>query len=148
MATPTIPTAQEVQDQVRAAVRKGQEVTLEAIKSVADAVSSVAPKIPAAVSDLTRPLAEALPKPEAVVAKVYDLAEKALAEQRKLTEETVKAVAALRPATKAADETAEETAEETADETAEETADETADETAAKTADEATGESPQQPPAA
>lgn len=148
MAALTIPTAQEVQDQVRAAVRKGQEVTLEAIKSVADAVSSVAPKIPAAVSDLTRPLAEALPKPEAVVAKVYDLAEKALAEQRKLTEETVKAVAALRPATKATEETAGEAADETADEATGETTGETGDGAAAKTADEAAGESPQQPPAA
>src|SRR5215813_13048795 len=101
MAAPTIPTAQEVQDQVRAAVRKGQEAALEAIKSIAETVSSVAPKIPAAVSDLTKPIAQALPNPEAVVAKVYDLAEKALAEQRKLTEETVKAVAALRPAAKA-----------------------------------------------
>jgi hypothetical protein len=104
MAIPTIPTAQEVQDQVRAAVRRGQEVAIEAIKSVAGTVSSIAPKIPAAVSELTRPLAGVLPAPEAVVAKIYDLAEKALAEQRRLAEEALKATAALRPAAKAADE--------------------------------------------
>ena len=110
MSTPTIPTAQEVQDQVRAALRKGQEAALEAIKAFAGAVSSIAPKIPAAVSDFTRPLAEALPKPETVVAKVHDLAGKARTEQRKLAEEALKATAALRPAAKAAGESAGETA--------------------------------------
>jgi hypothetical protein len=100
MSTPAIPTAREVQDHVRGAVRKGQEAALEAIKSVAGTVSALAPKIPAKVSDLTRPLAEALPNPEAVVAKVYDLAEKALSEQRRLMEEALKATAALRPAAK------------------------------------------------
>jgi transketolase len=110
MSTPTIPTAQEVQDQVRAALRKGQEAALEAIKAFAGAVSSIAPKIPAAISDFTRPLAEALPKPETVVAKVHDLAEKARTEQRKLAEEALKATAALRPAARAAGESAGETA--------------------------------------
>lgn len=112
MSTPTIPTAQEVQDHVRVAVRKGQEAALEVIKSVADTVSTLAPKIPAKVSELTRPLAEALPKPEAVVAKVYDLAEKALSEQRRLTEEALKATAALRPAAKDANAAADEAADE------------------------------------
>jgi hypothetical protein len=103
MSTPTIPTAQEVQDHVRVAVRKGQAAALEVIKSVADTVSTLAPKIPAKVSELTRPFAEALPRPEAVVAKVHDLAEKALSEQRRLMEEALKATAALRPAAKDAD---------------------------------------------
>jgi hypothetical protein len=140
MATPTIPTAQEVQDQVRAAVRKGQAAALEAIKSVAETVSSVAPKIPGAVSDLAgklpapeavaarahdlagqalarqRQLASKLPVQHAAVARVFDFAEGFLAGQRKFAEDTLKATAALRPA--------------------------------AKAADEAPGESPQQPPAA
>jgi hypothetical protein len=110
MSTPTIPTAQEVHDHLRGAVRRGEEAALEAFKSVADAVSSFAPRIPARVSDLTRPLAEALPNPEAVVAKAYDLAEKALSEHRRLTEEALKATAALRPAAKGADEAADEAA--------------------------------------
>jgi hypothetical protein len=136
MTTPTIPSAREVQDQVLTAVRKGQQAALEAIKSVADTVSSVAPKIPAAASGLTRPLASKLPTSEAVMAKAYDLAGQALAEQRKLAgklpikeavvtrvfdfadtfladrrkfaEDTLKATAALRPAAKAADQTADE----------------------------------------
>lgn len=106
MSTPTIPTAQEVQDHLRVAVRKGQEAAGEAIKAVAGTVSSLAPKIPARVSQFTRPIAEALPNPEAVVAKVYDLAGRALSEQRRLTQEAMKATAALRPAAKGADEPA------------------------------------------
>ncbi len=136
MTTPTIPTAHEVQDQVLAAVRKGQQAALEAIKSVVDTMSSVAPKIPAAFSELTSPLTRKLPTPEAVTAKAYDLAGQALAEQRKLAaklpiqeavvarvfdsadtfladrrkfaEKTLKATAALRPAAKAADQAADE----------------------------------------
>jgi hypothetical protein len=132
MTTHTIPTAQEVQNQVLAAVRKGQRAALEAVKSVVDTVSSVAPKIPAAASGLAGPLTRKLPTPEAVTAKAYDLAGQALAEQRKLAgklpiqeafvarvfdsadtflagrrklaEETLKATAALRPAAEAADE--------------------------------------------
>jgi hypothetical protein len=144
MTTHTIPTAQEVQDQVLSAVRKGQQAALEAIKSVAGAVSSVAPKFPAAATGITGPLAGMLPTPEAVVAKAYDLAGQALAEQRKLAaklprheaavasvfdfadaflagqrkfvEEALKATAALRPAAKAADETTSEAASQTAGE--------------------------------
>jgi hypothetical protein len=138
MTTPTIPTAQEVQDQVLSAVRKGQQAALEAIRSVAGAVSSVVPKLPAAATRITGPLADQLPTPEAVVARAYDLAGQALAEQRKLAaklprheaavasvldfadtflanqrkfvEEALKAAAALRPAAKAADEATSEAA--------------------------------------
>src|SRR3954452_18835852 len=100
MSTPTIPTAQEVQDHVRVAVRKGQAAALEVIKSVADTVSTLAPKIPAKVSELTRPLAAALPNPEAVVAKVYDLAGTPLSEQRGVREGARRPTPALRPAAK------------------------------------------------
>jgi hypothetical protein len=141
MTTPTIPSAREVQDQVRTAVRKGQQATLEAIKSVADTMSSVAPRIPAAASGL----AGKLPTSEAVMAKAYDLAGQALAEQRKLAgklpiqeatvtrvfdfadafladrrkfaEQALQATAALRPAAKPADQAADQAAGEAPAET-------------------------------
>jgi len=91
----TIPTVEEVQEQYLAAVRKGQEVALDAIKNVVETVQSVTSKIPT----VNVPLADKLPTPEAIVANAFDFAGQLLAEQRKFTEEALKATAALRPGT-------------------------------------------------
>ena len=74
-------------------VRKGQEIALDAIKTMVDTVQTITPKIPAV--DL--PLAEKLPKPHDVVAGGYDFAEKLLSSQRKFADEVVKATAPLMP---------------------------------------------------
>lgn len=92
-----IPATEELQEQVIAAVRKGQQTTLEAIKSLVEAVSSATSKLPSAPAHLSVPFADRLPTAEAVVSGAYDFAGQLLAEQRKFTEEIVKATAALRP---------------------------------------------------
>lgn len=97
----------EVQQQVLAAVRKSQEITLDAIGKVVGAVSAVAGKLPAS------PLAErlpslsalpgvsALPRPDAVVSGAFDFLDRLVAEQRHFAGELVKATSGLHPAAKA-----------------------------------------------
>jgi hypothetical protein len=100
---------QEVQEQVLGAIRKSQEMTLDAVKKVVGTVTAAQAKLPAPfdgkVSSL--PLAEklqelpqlsALPEPEAVVSSTFDFLGQLLAEQRKFATELIKATAALRPA--------------------------------------------------
>jgi len=89
MATVT----EELQDQVLSTVQKGQEIALDAIKTVVDTVQSITPKIPS----VSLPFAEKLPKPEEVVANGYDFAEQLLTSQRKFADEVVKATAPLLP---------------------------------------------------
>ncbi len=89
----TTSTQKELQDQFLSMVRKGQEIALDAIKTMVDTVQTITPKIPAV--DL--PFAERLPKPHDVVAGGYDFAEKLLSSQRKFADEVVKATAPLMP---------------------------------------------------
>ncbi len=84
---------QELQDQFLSTIRKGQEIALEAIKTMVDTVQSITPKVPS----VHMPFADRLPKPEAVVANGYDFTEKFLADQRKFADEVVKATAPLLP---------------------------------------------------
>jgi len=84
---------QELQDQFLTTVRKGQEIALEAIKTMVDTIQNITPKVPSV--DL--PFADKLPKPQEVVADSYDFAEKLLTSQRKFADEVVKATAALLP---------------------------------------------------
>lgn len=97
----------EVQEQVLGAVRKSQEITLDAIKQVVEAVNAVADKLPALPlaeklpSLSTLPGVSALPKPEAVVSSAFDFLSRLLAEQRNFAGELVKATSSLRPAAKA-----------------------------------------------
>ena len=90
-STSTTSTPKELQDQILSMVRKGQEIALDAIKTMVDSVQTITPKIPAV--DL--PFAEKLPKPHDVVASGYDFAEKLLTSQRKFADEVVKATAPL-----------------------------------------------------
>jgi hypothetical protein len=99
---------EELQEQVLTAVRKGQDKTLGAIKTVVDAASRVTHKIPAVSLpfetrlpfDGKLPFEGKLPKPERIVSGAYDFAEKLLADQRKFADDVLKATAALRPAAK------------------------------------------------
>lgn len=92
-STSTTSTPKELQDQFLSMVRKGQEIALDAIKTMVDTVQTITPKIPAV--DL--PFAERLPKPHDVVAGGYDFAERLLTSQRKFADEVVKATAPLMP---------------------------------------------------
>ena len=92
-STSTISTPKELQDQFLSMIRKSQEIALDEIKTMADSVKTVTPKIPAV--DL--PFAERLPKPHDVVAGSYEFAEKLLTSQRKFADEVVKATAPLMP---------------------------------------------------
>ena len=89
-STPT----QGLQDELLNAVRKSQETVIDALKTWAETVQSITPKLPS----VPVPGADKLPKPEDLVASAYDFAEQLLASQRKFAEEVVKATASLRPA--------------------------------------------------
>src|SRR5438477_10922550 len=89
----TTSTQKELQDQFLSMVLKGQEIALDAIKTMVDTVQTITPKIPSV--DL--PFADRLPKPHDVVAGSYDFAEKLLTSQRKFADEVVKAAAPLLP---------------------------------------------------
>jgi hypothetical protein len=80
-----------LQDEILKTVAKSQETVLEAIRSWADAVATITPKVP----PVNVPFVDRLPKPEEVVASAYDFAEQLLAGQRKFAEEVLKATAPL-----------------------------------------------------
>lgn len=97
------------QERILSAVRKGEKITLDAIKTAVDAASRVTGKIPGVKLpfEAKLPFAGTLaklegkfPRPEALVSGTYDFAEKLLAEQRKFAGEVLKTTAALRPAAK------------------------------------------------
>ena len=94
-STSTTSTQKELQDQFLSMVLKGQEIALDAIKTMVDTVQTITPKIPA----VDVPFADRLPKPHDVVAGGYDFAEKLLTSQRKFAEEVLKATSSLTPAT-------------------------------------------------
>ena len=85
--------AQDLQEDFLNALRKSEETVVEAIKTWVETVQSIAPKVPS----VQVPGADKLPKPQEVVANVYDFAEQLLATQRKFAEEVVKATASLTP---------------------------------------------------
>jgi len=84
---------QDLQDQFLSTVRKSQEMTLDALKTLVDAVQNITPKI----RSINVPFADQLPKPQDVVASSYDFAEQLLTSQRKFADEVVKATTALLP---------------------------------------------------
>ena len=84
---------QEVQDEFLSTIRKSQETVIDAIKTWAEAVPSLAPQL----SSVQLPLADKLPKPEEVVATAYDFAEQLLASQRRFAEEILKTTSPLLP---------------------------------------------------
>ncbi len=86
-STPT----QGLQDELLNAVRKSQETVIDALKTWAETVQSITPKLPS----VPVPGADKLPKPEDLVASAYDFAEQLLASQRKFAEEVVKATTSL-----------------------------------------------------
>ncbi len=97
----------DVQQQVLGAVRKSQEMTLDAIKQIVETVNAAAGKLPARpampfavkLPSLPQlPAGPSLPTPETVVSSTFDFLDRLLAEQRKFAGELVKATSDLRPA--------------------------------------------------
>jgi hypothetical protein len=93
MASTSTSTQKELQDQFLSMVRKGQEIALDAIRTMVDSVQTITPKIPT----VDVPFADKMPKPQDIVASGYDFAEKLLTSQRKFADEVVKAAAPLLP---------------------------------------------------
>jgi hypothetical protein len=89
----TTSTQQEIQDQFFSIVAKGQEITLDAIKTMVDTIQSVTPKLPS----IDVPFADKLPNAQEVVTSGYEFAEKLLTSQRKFASEVVKTTSQLLP---------------------------------------------------
>ena len=91
--TETRNVGQEVQAEILKTVRRSQEAVIEAIKTWADTVRSIAPPMP----EVSLPFSDKLPKPEELVGNAYDFAEKLLASQRKFAEDVLHATTPLLP---------------------------------------------------
>ena len=89
--TETRSTAQEIQTEVLGAVRKGEEILVDALKVWAEAAQSITPSIP--MPNLL--YGGKLPKPEEFVASTYDFAEQLLISQRKFAESLLEAMKPL-----------------------------------------------------
>ncbi len=89
--TDTITAGRELQVQILDAVRKSQEMAIEAIKTWADAIQPMTSAMP----PVTLPLADQLPKPEELVRSGYEFAEQLLASQRKFAEDVFHVTAPL-----------------------------------------------------
>ena len=95
------------QEEILAATRKSQEAMIAALKSWLETVRTATPKLTAMYAPLTDklpklppvslPFADKLPTPEEAVASAYHTAEQLLANQRKFTEDLLKAMTPLIP---------------------------------------------------
>jgi hypothetical protein len=85
--------AEQMQEEFLSAIRKSQDVVLEAIKTWVESTQAVTSKVPS----VQLPFADQLPKPEDVVSGTYDFAEQVLANQRKFAEEILEATNPLLP---------------------------------------------------
>lgn len=84
---------EELQDEFLSTLRKGQDITLDALKTLVETIQFVAPAMPA----VRVPLADRLPRAHDVVADGYEFAERLLANQRKFANEVIDVVSPLAP---------------------------------------------------
>jgi hypothetical protein len=87
---------QDVQEQFLSTVRKGQEMTIDALKTWVETVQSVTQSLPS-IPSVSLPLADRLPNPHEVVASGYDFVEQILSSQRKFTDEVLAVASPLLP---------------------------------------------------
>ena len=89
-----------LQDEFRSTLRKGQEIALDALKTLVETIQSFTPPRPAVrvpMADRLVPLADRLPGPHEVVARASDFAEQLLANQRQFADEVITAASPLLP---------------------------------------------------
>ena len=84
---------QELEEEFLSTIRKGQEITLDALKPVAEAVHYVIPTMPT----VRMPLADRLPTAHELVTDGYEFAEHLLGNQRKFADEMIKAISPMLP---------------------------------------------------
>ena len=86
---------EELQDEFLSTLRKGQDIALDALKVLVEAIQFVTPAMPA----VHVPLAGRLPTAHKVVADGNELAERLLASQRQFADEVITAASPLLPGT-------------------------------------------------
>jgi hypothetical protein len=84
---------EELQEEFLSALRKSQEIALDALKTLVETIEFVTPAMPA----IHVPLARRLPAAHDVVAGGYDFAEHLLANQRQFADEVITTVSPLPP---------------------------------------------------
>jgi hypothetical protein len=85
---------EELQDEFLTTLRKGQVITLDALKTLVETIQFITPTMPA----VRVPLADRFPGPHGFVADGYEFTEAFLANQRKFADEVIEAVSPLAPA--------------------------------------------------
>lgn len=87
-------TVQEVQEDFLSTLRKGQDIALDALKTLVETIQFVTPAMPA----IHRPrAADRLPTLRKVVADANDFAEQLLANQREFADEVITVMSPLLP---------------------------------------------------
>ena len=89
-------TTQDMQEQFLSTIRKGQEMTIDALKTWVETVQSLTQSLPS-IPSVSLPLADRLPNPHEVVASGYNFAEQILTNQRKFTDEVLEVASPLLP---------------------------------------------------
>lgn len=84
---------QDLEEELLSTIRKGQEIALDALKPLAEAVHYVIPTMPV----VRVPFADRLPAAHEVVTGGYEFAEHLLANQRKFVDEAIKAASPMLP---------------------------------------------------
>jgi hypothetical protein len=84
---------EELQDEFLTTLRKGQDIALDALKTLVETIQFVTPAMPV----VRMPLADRLPTAHQVVADGYDFAERLLANQRQFADEVITAASPLLP---------------------------------------------------
>ncbi len=84
---------EELQEEFLSTLRKGQEIALDALKTLVETIQFITPGMPA----IHVPLADRLPTPHEVVAGSNDFAEHLLANQRQFADDVVTAASPLLP---------------------------------------------------
>ena len=84
---------QELEEEFLSTICKGQEITLDALKPLVEAVHYAIPTMPV----VRVPFADRLPTAHAVVAGGYEFVEHLLANQRQFADEVITAMSPLLP---------------------------------------------------
>jgi len=84
---------QELEEEFLATIRKGEDIALDALKPLVEAVQFVIPTMPT----VHVPFADRLPTAHEVVADGYDFAEHLLANQRRFADAVIKTASPMLP---------------------------------------------------